>query len=494
VESLLQQGGQGTAYIAKETRSGDKGVLKIFADSFDRRDTATRVRFLVKEKLHEASPLFATPLDSLTRQSALAGHYCRLAPGLPLDQHLASIRCGFLENLVLAIALAHAVETLHGRNIVHGDLQASNLLVEQVNGKVCLASLSLIDLDNFYAPGQPQPPCVGHSLYMSPELYHAMKQKRPTIPTRQSDLFSLGVLMHEIILLKHPAAGCDHNEAQFERAMYSDAWQYDPARSERSKNDTGGYPAEIVNADLARLFRKCCSLEPTERPAATEWKTTLCKALREVFVCPVCHNPCLIDSSNSPISNARSSGCSGGRQLCPDIAGDLVEVLPQVVGRFVGDDFQILEQQVFDGDRLRVVVGVVELAVCDQVQPLRLGKLSALVDPLPRGCQSHPHQIRLARHRQPQQRKRLADQLVYRVVVRMVGDVGRIEEAVEYVHPVVSHGLGQVAVGSLIEPEGVRLVADIERPAHLAKRRHRRVQEHYAFVAREFLCQLVEQR
>ena len=298
VENLIQQGGQGEAYLVTAIKSGEQGVLKTFFSSFNRQETIERINFIIAQKLHEVCPVLVFPREILTTQHSWVGHYTPLALGQSLEEFLTKPAIGFMENLVLAIALAHAVSELHARHIAHGDLHASNLLVHLADEHgVTVPQLSLIDPDNFNAPKLPLPPCVGHNLYMAPELYEAMQQKRSVVPDLATDLFALGVLMHEVILLKHVATGADHDQAEFYQAMCSGIWLHDPARTVAGREDLGGYPSTILNADLSRLFRRSLSRNPHERPTAVEWKLTLCKALRAVFQCPNCSAPCLIDSS-----------------------------------------------------------------------------------------------------------------------------------------------------------------------------------------------------
>lgn len=54
---------------------------------------------------------------------------------------------------------------------------------------------------------------------------------------------------------------------------------------------------EVLNADLARLFRSALSLEPLKRPSPEEWETELSRAFNAVYSCPVCGCPCVIDVS-----------------------------------------------------------------------------------------------------------------------------------------------------------------------------------------------------
>jgi len=293
VENLIRAGGQGTAYRATAMKSAEKGVLKIFHKQFADSDTVKRLLFLVSQDLRSLCPVLCTPTDVLTRRN-LVGHYTPFAPGQLLEEFLANPDSTFVDSLQLALTLAHAVAVMHARQIAHGDLHSENVIIDRVGS---VFHVAVIDMDNYNAPGIPSPPCVGHNLYMSPELRAALAKKCPTIPTIRSDLFSLGVLMHEIILLRHVAAGADDTEGAFQKAMCSGRWLQDPAAADKPTGNLGGYPVEVLNADLQRLFRAALSLDPAERPSANAWELELGRAFNSVHCCPTCGGPCVIDAS-----------------------------------------------------------------------------------------------------------------------------------------------------------------------------------------------------
>jgi DNA-binding helix-hairpin-helix protein with protein kinase domain len=183
---------------------------------------------------------------------------------------------------------------MHKRQIAHGDLHAENLIIDHIGS---VFQLHVIDFDNFNAPGVPRPPMVGQNLYLAPELRAALAKGKHAIPDLYTDRFALGVLMHEIILLRHVAAGADENEADFEKAMCSGRWLQDPAATDRPKGSSGGYPVEVLNADLGRLFRSALSLSPPKRPSPMDWESELGRAINSVYCCPYCGGPCLVDVS-----------------------------------------------------------------------------------------------------------------------------------------------------------------------------------------------------
>jgi DNA-binding helix-hairpin-helix protein with protein kinase domain len=176
--------------------------------------------------------------------------------------------------------------------IVHGDIRDSNVLVCR---KGTVTTIYIIDVDNFAARGVSKPFCLGDLLYLAPELSMAMKERRPACPDLYTDRFAHGVLMHEVVLLKHPASGHDDTEEMFDRAMYGGQWIHDPAAPTRA--DAGGYPTTVLNSRVANLFRRFLSKERADRPAPAEWRDELLPVLGQVFVCPACKGPSMIDSS-----------------------------------------------------------------------------------------------------------------------------------------------------------------------------------------------------
>jgi serine/threonine protein kinase len=290
---MMGVGGQGKSYHARLLGRSEAGVLKILCSADP--DTLQRTRFLVSQRLDRVCPALRAPTESITH-GGIAAHYAELAPGEPLEEFLSKPPCEFTTCLQLALALAHAVGVLHGRDIAHGDLQACNVIVHR-RGSVL--EIFVIDLDNFVAPGQPPPPCLGHNLYLAPEIRLAMQQGRAVEPDIRSDLFALGVLMHEIILLRHVAAGADSDEQSFARAMTASRWIHDPARYDRPKDDLGGYPSEALNATLQGLFRRAIGGNRDDRPGAGEWAQALSDALYKVYICPRCSGPFLVDPSKT---------------------------------------------------------------------------------------------------------------------------------------------------------------------------------------------------
>ena len=293
IGDLITVAGQAEIYHATDSESKQDIVAKVFHEKFYTDKETKRLESIIRRNLSSVCPLLCPPIDMIMIPGRLA-HYCPFVHGKTLEEYLANPQSNFMEAMQLAITVAHAFNALHRLEITHGDIHSGNIILSRDEG---LLKIKVIDMDNFNAPECPAPSCAGHNLYMAPELRIALKKDQPVIPTLYTDRFSLGLVIHETLLLRHVCTGADDSESKFHQAMCCGQWQYDPSLHKPISKDLGGYPAEILNTDLKRLFRRTMSLIPEERPSAQEWETELSKAFHQVYCCPKCGSPNLIDTS-----------------------------------------------------------------------------------------------------------------------------------------------------------------------------------------------------
>lgn len=113
----------------------------------------------------------------------------RLREGLPRTQ-----------GVELVLQAADGVAVLHRAGLVHRDVKASNLLLD-THGRVKVADLGLVagaDLETLTQSKE----LTGTPAYLAPELFNGGGQRAPT-----SDVYSLGVLLFEVLTGEPPHAG-----------------------------------------------------------------------------------------------------------------------------------------------------------------------------------------------------------------------------------------------------------------------------------------------
>jgi eukaryotic-like serine/threonine-protein kinase len=112
------------------------------------------------------------------------------------------------ERAVIFRTLVLSIQMLHRKDIVHGDLKPTNILIQRVTGS-SLHTAKLIDFDDSYLSGSPprRDQIVGDSAYGAPEWFgYAMNDDRitPSMLTKAADIFALGLIFHQYLAGQMP--------------------------------------------------------------------------------------------------------------------------------------------------------------------------------------------------------------------------------------------------------------------------------------------------
>lgn len=211
VHSLLGRGGMGEVYLAEDTDLGRNVALKVLPKEFIN-DEQRLQRF--KQEARAASALKHPNIITIYSVGQEGGVYfiaAEYVQGLTLRQRLAvSGRLELREALNVGMQIASALEAAHHAGIVHRDIKPENIMFEP-DGTAKLLDFGIAKLtedateDRVSADVRPlkteQGVILGTPAYMSPE------QARHQPVDQRSDLFSLGVVLYEMITGEVPFAG-----------------------------------------------------------------------------------------------------------------------------------------------------------------------------------------------------------------------------------------------------------------------------------------------
>jgi len=151
-------------------------------------------------------PNIAKVLDTGTTEGARPYFVMEYVPGLSITQHCWRRKSSLRDRLDLFLQVCAAVEHAHQKGIIHRDLKPSNILVSDVGD---VASVQVIDFGiakttfqgvTEIAPHTLHGQLVGTPEYMSPEQ---IQHDGTKVDTR-SDIYSLGVVLHEMLLGETP--------------------------------------------------------------------------------------------------------------------------------------------------------------------------------------------------------------------------------------------------------------------------------------------------
>ena len=218
---LLQQigeGGMGTVFMAEQTEPVQRKVaLKIIKPGMDSRQVIARF-----EAERQALALMdhvniARVLDAGTTESGLPYFVMELVNGVPITKYCDDNHLTPRQRLELFVPVCQAIQHAHQKGIIHRDIKPSNVMVTLYDGKpvpkvidfgVAKATeQQLTERTLFTQYGT----MVGTLEYMSPEQ---AEMSALGVDTR-SDIYSLGVLLYELLTGSTPLSNKRMKEAAY---------------------------------------------------------------------------------------------------------------------------------------------------------------------------------------------------------------------------------------------------------------------------------------
>ena len=204
--SLLGWGGMSEVYLARDTGPLERQVALKFLPEAMRRDQSYRQRFLNEARNAAAlnHPYICKIYDvrETESQSYIAMEYVE---GTTLEDRLDNGTLSLEKAVQIAVEITEALNKAHANEIVHRDLKPSNVMITS-DGHVKIMDFGLakrmtppagpVDDQDTSLTGEGQ--ILGTAAYMSPE-----QAQGNTIDAR-SDIFSLGVLIYEMLSGVHP--------------------------------------------------------------------------------------------------------------------------------------------------------------------------------------------------------------------------------------------------------------------------------------------------
>ncbi|MBI3410244.1 MAG: protein kinase [Planctomycetes bacterium] len=156
----------------------------------------------------------------------------------------------------IATRLAEALAFIHEKGICHRDLKPSNVLMKP-DGTPMLLDFNLSSDETLT-----ETKIGGTPLYMAPEQMRGLDKKQkqnPPKPDGRSDLFSLGVILYEVLTGKHPFGPIPLKLSSAEMRKHLGERQTHGFRPIRELN-----PA--VDKTFARAIERCLALDVAARP------------------------------------------------------------------------------------------------------------------------------------------------------------------------------------------------------------------------------------
>lgn len=210
----LGAGGMGEVYLAEDTKLGRKVALKILGEEYTtNRDRLHRFEqeACAASALNHPNILTIHEVGNDDGRHFIATEYI---DGVTLRRKISGTPMDVAEILDIAVQVAGALEEAHSAGIIHRDVKPDNIMIRR-NGYVKvldfgLAKLTESSIDRSTSDGEASTRVLVHTdagVVMGTSHYMSPEQARGKPVDARSDIWSLGVVLYEMVAGRTPFEG-----------------------------------------------------------------------------------------------------------------------------------------------------------------------------------------------------------------------------------------------------------------------------------------------
>jgi len=245
----LGAGGMGVVYLAQDARLERRVALKVLPREFARdQDRVSRFEQEARAVAALNHPGIAV-LYAIGESDGI--HYLAMeyVEGQSLGEHLATGQLSMDRLADYALQIADALEHAHHRGVLHRDIKPANIMINS-EGRVKLLDFGLAKLLQDKDDGRTALTAPG--TWMGTVHYCAPEVLRGHEADRRSDLYSLGIVLYQMVCGRLPFEGLDGH------ALVSAILSGQP-RSATSSNP-------LINTAMERFLMRAISVDADLRP------------------------------------------------------------------------------------------------------------------------------------------------------------------------------------------------------------------------------------
>jgi tetratricopeptide (TPR) repeat protein len=258
----IGEGGMGTVWLAEQTQPVRRKVaVKLVKAGMDSKSVLARFEVERQALALMDHPNIARVLDGGLTDSGRPFFVMDYVKGVPITEYCDAARLGVPERLRLFLAVCQAVQHAHQKGIIHRDLKPSNILVCLHDGQPVPKVIDFGLAKAVHQPLTEHTLCSAHGMVVGTPLYMSPEQAEVNnldIDTR-SDVYSLGVILYELLTGSTPLDRQRFNEATWPEMLRMIKEEEPPRPSTRLSG--AGTPPSVATqrqaepAKLAKVVR-----------------------------------------------------------------------------------------------------------------------------------------------------------------------------------------------------------------------------------------------
>jgi non-specific serine/threonine protein kinase/serine/threonine-protein kinase len=271
--SLIGEGGMGEVYLADDLKLGRKIALKLLKLGLG---TSNIVRRFQQEERILAGlvhPNIARLYGGSITPNGLPYFVMEYIDGARLDDYCREHKLSIFDRLALFRKICAAVAYAHQRLIIHRDLKPANIRVAR-EGEPKLLDFGIAKLIDPTTSTIPEM-TMTFAAVMTPE-YASPEQVRGEAMTTASDVYSLGVILYELLTAQRPYHFKSRNPTETARVIA----EQEPARPSAAIAKSGN--SKTLRGDLDNIMLKALRKEPERRyPSVTDFSEDIRRFLED---------------------------------------------------------------------------------------------------------------------------------------------------------------------------------------------------------------------
>lgn len=212
-------GGMGAVYLAERADGSfeQRVAMKLLRTDLNTRELLRRFEDERRILARLEHPHIARLIDGGAAEDGVPFLVMEYVDGLPIDEHCRVHGLSVRARLELMRTVCDAVHHAHRNLIVHRDLKPSNILVDR-SGRVKLLDFGIAKV-LAPEPGEDGGAPTRTRVQALTPRYASPEQLLGEPVTTVSDVYSLGVVLYELLTSRSPYGEASHNDRELERAV-----------------------------------------------------------------------------------------------------------------------------------------------------------------------------------------------------------------------------------------------------------------------------------
>ncbi|PWR75771.1 protein kinase domain-containing protein [Methanospirillum stamsii] len=316
IKEYIGEGGQGQVYEVESGRK--KWALKYYTKgNFATPGHMENLKNLIE--IGSPNQTFLWPIDLVQKPGDSSfGYIMPLRPqnfSNLIDYVKRRINPTFYSIITASFNLADSFSKLHAQGLCYRDISLGNVFFDSISGNILIC-----DNDNIcYNNSQNGSGIGGTAGFIAPEIVMGK-----TFPNRNTDLYSLSVLLFHLLFISHPLNGIRESQTEcwdpeVEKKIHgsealfifdpdNDANRPDPAIHQNAIMFWNLYPNSIKKYFI-KSFTEGLFNPENGRVRENEWKSALIELRDSIFYCSHCGSQVFFDPGMIKNSSASMKNC-----------------------------------------------------------------------------------------------------------------------------------------------------------------------------------------